>query len=156
MSHFCNKFSHIIKSIGFPGGSVGKESTCNAGDMGLIPLWGRSGKTPWRSKWQPTLVFLPGKSWTEQPGRLQFMGLQRVWHHLVTKPPLFLFSSTLVLGMSLSPPTAKSKCFFFLNYEDFQFHILIVNILYIFSCHIYCCLLLPVLNMLISIAIVIK
>ena len=27
---------------GFPGVSVGKESTCNAGDLGLIPGWGRS------------------------------------------------------------------------------------------------------------------
>ena len=24
-----------------PGGSAGKESTCNAGDLGLIPGWGR-------------------------------------------------------------------------------------------------------------------
>ena len=29
--------------------------------------------------WQPTPVLLPGESpWTEEPGRLQFMGLQRV------------------------------------------------------------------------------
>jgi len=27
---------------GFPGGSGGKESTCNAGDLGLIPGLGRS------------------------------------------------------------------------------------------------------------------
>ena len=27
---------------GFPGGSVGKESACNAGDPGSIPGWGRS------------------------------------------------------------------------------------------------------------------
>ena len=27
---------------GFPDSSVGKESTCNAGDPGLIPGWGRS------------------------------------------------------------------------------------------------------------------
>ena len=27
---------------GFPGGSTGKESTCNAGDLGLIPGLGRS------------------------------------------------------------------------------------------------------------------
>ena len=27
---------------GFPGGSEGKESACNAGDPGLIPGWGRS------------------------------------------------------------------------------------------------------------------
>ena len=28
--------------MGFPGGSDGKESTCNAGDPGLIPGLGRS------------------------------------------------------------------------------------------------------------------
>ena len=34
-------------------------SACNAGDLGLIP---GSGRFPWRSKWQPTPVFLPGES----------------------------------------------------------------------------------------------
>ena len=29
-------------NLGFPGGSVGKESTCNAGDLGSIPGLGRS------------------------------------------------------------------------------------------------------------------
>ena len=28
--------------MGFPGGSASKESTCNAGDLGLIPGLGRS------------------------------------------------------------------------------------------------------------------
>ena len=28
--------------LGFPGGSDGKESACNAGDQGLIPSSGRS------------------------------------------------------------------------------------------------------------------
>ena len=28
--------------LGFPGGSDGKESTCNAGDLGSVPGWGRS------------------------------------------------------------------------------------------------------------------
>ena len=43
---------------GFPGGSNGKESACNAEDPGLIAGLGRSlgGR-----KWQPTPVFLPGK-----------------------------------------------------------------------------------------------
>ena len=27
--------------LGFPGGSAGKESACNAGDLGLIPGLGR-------------------------------------------------------------------------------------------------------------------
>ena len=26
---------------GFPGGSDGRESACNAGDPGLIPEWGK-------------------------------------------------------------------------------------------------------------------
>ena len=29
-------------NLGFPGGSAGKESTCNAGDLGSIPRLGRS------------------------------------------------------------------------------------------------------------------
>ena len=37
----------------------GKESTNLAGDVGSIP---GSGRSPWRRKWQPTPVFLPGKS----------------------------------------------------------------------------------------------
>ena len=35
-------------------------------------------KIPWRRAWQTTPVFLPGESpWTEEPGRLQSIGLQR-------------------------------------------------------------------------------
>ena len=34
---------HLAKHIrGFPGGSVGKESACNVGDLGSIPGLGRS------------------------------------------------------------------------------------------------------------------
>jgi len=44
--------------MGFPGGSDGKESACNMGDLGLIP---GSGRSPWRRPWQPTPVFLPGE-----------------------------------------------------------------------------------------------
>ena len=36
-----------------------KEFACNAGDPGSIPGLGRF---PWRRKWQPTPVFLPGES----------------------------------------------------------------------------------------------
>ena len=28
--------------LGFPSGSDGKKSACNAGDPGWIPVWGRS------------------------------------------------------------------------------------------------------------------
>ena len=36
----------------------GKESSCNAGGVDLI----LGQEDPWRRKWQPTPVFLPGKS----------------------------------------------------------------------------------------------
>ena len=69
------------KSIGFPGGSEVKASASNAGDPGLIPGFNPwVGKIPWRRKWQPTSVFLPGESHglSEEPGGLQFMGLQEL------------------------------------------------------------------------------
>ena len=43
--------------MSFPGSSAGKESICNAGDLGP---WAE--KIPWRRKWQPTPVILPGES----------------------------------------------------------------------------------------------
>ena len=44
--------------LGFPGGSVVKNSPASAGDAGSI----RVGKMPWRRKWYPTPVLLPGES----------------------------------------------------------------------------------------------
>ena len=44
--------------MGFLGGSTGKESTCNVGDLGLIPGLGRS---PWRRERLPTPVLWPGE-----------------------------------------------------------------------------------------------
>ena len=35
-------FKHVCSAAGFPGGSDYKESACNAGDLGLIPGWGKS------------------------------------------------------------------------------------------------------------------
>ena len=50
----------MTQTISFPGGLDGKESACNAGDLGLIP---------WRREWLPSLVFLPGKfHGLEKPG----------------------------------------------------------------------------------------
>ena len=40
-SHVVPRRSHFILTTTFPGGSVGKESTCNAGDPGSIPGLGR-------------------------------------------------------------------------------------------------------------------
>ena len=55
-------------SQGFPGDSAGKESACNAGDLGSFPGLGRS---PEEGKGYPTLVFWPG----------EFHGLYSPWGH---------------------------------------------------------------------------
>ena len=51
--------TYINKIIGFPGGTSGKESTCQRGRprRHRFNLW--AGKMPWRRKWQPTPVLLP-------------------------------------------------------------------------------------------------
>ena len=61
--------------LGFPGGSFGKESACNVGDLGSIPELARS---PGGGHGNP---LLPEESLgTEESGRLQFMELHRVGH----------------------------------------------------------------------------
>ena len=69
--------------LGFPGGSDGKESACNAGDLGSIP---GVGKIPWRRKWQPTPVLLPGES--------------RGWRSLVGYSPLVCKESDMTEQLS--------------------------------------------------------
>ena len=65
-----NIFSHLLGCLftllivsfdaqDFPGGSDGKSVCLQCGTPGFDP-W--VGKIPWRRKWQPTPVLLPGKS----------------------------------------------------------------------------------------------
>ena len=65
----------------------GKESACQCRRIRRhgFNRWMR--KIPWRRKWQPTPVFLSGKIlWTLEPGRLWFMGSQRVGHNGTDTP----------------------------------------------------------------------
>ena len=59
-------YRQILKGV--PCGSAGKESTCNVGDLGLIPGLGRS---PEEGKGLPTPVFWPG----------EFYELYSFWGH---------------------------------------------------------------------------
>ena len=106
---------------GFPCGSAGKESTCNAGDPSSIPGFGRSTGEgigyPLKYSWASLVAQLAKKPsatpetwarslgwedpleketatfssilswripWTEEPGRLQSMGSQRVGRNWAT------------------------------------------------------------------------
>ena len=76
-----NKWTYLQSRRGFPGGASGQELACQCRRHkrhGFDP-W--VGKIPLRKARQPTPVLLPGESpWTEEPGRLQSMGSQRVGH----------------------------------------------------------------------------
>ena len=63
--------------LGFPGGSYGKESTSSEGHVGLIP---GSGRSPQEVNIYPLQFLFWRTLWTEEPGRLQSMGLQTVRH----------------------------------------------------------------------------
>ena len=69
--------------MGFPGGSDGKESACNAGDLGLIPGLGRS---PGGGHGNP----LQYSSLENSHGQSSPVGyspwITSVGHDLVTKP----------------------------------------------------------------------
>ena len=61
--------------MGFPGGSDSKESACNAGELGLIP---GSGRFPGEEMATHSSILAWRIPWTEESGRLQSVGLQRV------------------------------------------------------------------------------
>ena len=92
-------------NLGFPGGSSGKEPACQFRRhkrSGFDP-WVR--KIPWRGKWQPTPVFLPGESpWTEEAGAVH--GITKSWTRLqqpstqYTICSLYLWSSAFFLVYS--------------------------------------------------------
>ena len=67
----------VLVGTGFLGDSDGKASACNAGDLDSIP---RLGKSPGEGKGNPFSTLVWKILWTEEPGRLQSMGLQRVGH----------------------------------------------------------------------------
>ena len=50
------------RPLGFPGGAVVKEPTCQRRRYRRSKFNPWVGKIPWRMKWKPTPVFLPGES----------------------------------------------------------------------------------------------
>ena len=63
-----------VAQLGFPGGSAGKQSTCNVEDLGSTPGLGRS---PGEGNGYPLQY-----SGLEIPWTIQSMGSQRVYIHI--------------------------------------------------------------------------
>ena len=89
--------------MGFPANA--RESSCQCRRLRFDP-WVR--KIPWKKKWQSSPVSsilawdIP---WTEEPGRLQSMGSQRVGHDLITTMDGQKF---ILLWFKLSVPCFES------------------------------------------------
>ena len=77
------------------GGSVGKESACNAGDPGLIP---GSGRFLGEGNANPLQYSCLGNPMERGDWWSTVHGVARVWHDLAMKPPP-LFMTPVVLGV---------------------------------------------------------
>ena len=94
--------------MGFPWWLSGKEPTCQCRRHGFNP-WVK--KIPWRRKWQPIPVFLPGKSHV-QKGLVGYSpwGHKRVGHNLETKTTTYI-KLTLKLFLSLKLQVVPERNF---------------------------------------------
>ena len=74
----------VVNTVcGLPWWFSGKESTCQCKRCGFTPwVW----KIPWRRKWQPTPVYLPGESHGQRNlAGYSPQGVTRAGHDLMTK-----------------------------------------------------------------------
>ena len=91
--------------MGFPGGSVVKNPPANTEDTGSIP---RSKTIPSRRKWQPTPVFLPGKSHGERS-----LAGYSPWSHKELDKAVQLngiLEGTMVQTTQVEPLTCEHLC----------------------------------------------
>ena len=90
-------FAPFHDMVGFPGGSDGKESTCNTEDPGSIP---GSGRSP--GEWQPTPVFLSG-NFHEQRSLVGYSSWGRKELDTTDQPTLSLWCSGAVRTLEVGP-----------------------------------------------------
>ena len=78
----------LSTALGFPGGSVVKGSTCQCRQRHRRhSFYSWIGKIPWRRKWQPVAVFLPGWENPMDRGAWQAIvhGVAKSWTWLSTQ-----------------------------------------------------------------------
>ena len=92
-----------ISCMGFPGGSVIKNSSAKAGNSGdVFDLCVR--KIPWRRAWKPTPVSLPGEFHGQRSlGGYSLWGHKRVGHDWATKHLLHIWDSATTKSCQSCP-----------------------------------------------------
>ena len=94
-----------VHSPELPSWLSGKESACQCRRPGFNH-W--AGKIPWRRKWQPTRVFLPGKSSGQRRlAGCSPWGRKRVRHDLVNSNDCSLF---ITISVRFLPLVRHGKC----------------------------------------------
>ena len=68
-----------VEKMGFPGGSVSKESACNVGDPGLIPGLGRS---PGEGNGNPLQYSCLQNSMDREACQATVQGVAKIWTQL--------------------------------------------------------------------------
>ena len=93
------------KHWSFPRWCSGKESTCQWGRHRRFQFNPWIGKISWRRKYPPMLVlfffFFWKIPWTEEPGGLQFMGLQRIGHNWASANKHLLWGILLSINIGI-------------------------------------------------------
>ena len=85
-------------TLGFPDGSVGKDSGCNAGDTALIPGLGRS---PTGGNGIPLQYSCMGNPMERGAWQVGVHGVTRVGLDLVTKQPVMILLSFCIIAIDL-------------------------------------------------------
>ena len=114
--------SYLLLKTGLPRWLSGKESACQCRRYRKRRFSPWVQKIPWRRKWQPTLVFLPGKSHGQrkESGGLQFKGSKWVghrWTHREQKGIASQISGTSNL-YSVSHPKLNPCIWQSINHEN--------------------------------------
>ena len=122
-------FSIWLSSFpGFPGGSVGKEFPCNAGDTGEVDSIPESGRSPGGGHGNPLQYFAWRIPWTEEPGRLQSIGSQRVrddwrdWAHMCIQFSKYHLFSFLIEWCWHSSQKSVDNTYMFISVLSILFH----------------------------------
>ena len=95
----------IHRGKGFLRSSVGKESACNAGDLGSVP---KSGRSPGEGNGNPLQYSCLENPTDRGAWRVSVRGVARVRHDLATEPPPKSSSTEVILRVSQCPQSVLS------------------------------------------------
>ena len=99
---------HRLSLYFFPHSSVGKESICNAGDLGSIPGLGRS---PGEGNGNPLQYSCLENPMDKGAWQVTVHGVARVGHNLMAKPHFFPHSPLILVISSYLGSLSDSLCF---------------------------------------------